>query len=130
MNIYSIDINHVIMHHAVNGKLCPAMWTYNETALEGWYNFLERVKNAEVTLTSPETNTPNYMSKPAAQQFQSYLIKINVAALNVRNGAGVQYNINTVIKDQNAYTIVEERNGWGRLKSGAGWINLSYTKRV
>ena len=31
--------------------------------------------------------------------------------------------------DPNKYTIVEERNGWGRLKSGIGWINLYYTKR-
>ena len=28
------------------------------------------------------------------------------------------------------YTIVEEKNGWGKLKSGAGWISLAYTKRV
>lgn len=32
--------------------------------------------------------------------------------------------------DPNIYTIVEERNGWGRLKSGIGWIYLKYTKRV
>jgi len=25
---------------------------------------------------------------------------------------------------------VEEKSGWGRLKSGAGWINLSYTRRA
>ena len=31
--------------------------------------------------------------------------------------------------DPNKYTIIEERNGWGRLKSGIGWINLYYTKR-
>ena len=23
------------------------------------------------------------------------------------------------------FTIVEERDGWGRLKSGAGWISLN-----
>ena len=27
------------------------------------------------------------------------------------------------------YTIVDEKNGWGKLKSGAGWINLNYTSR-
>ena len=27
-------------------------------------------------------------------------------------------------------TIVETKNGWGRLKSGIGWINLKYTKTV
>lgn len=32
--------------------------------------------------------------------------------------------------DPNKYTIVEEQNGWGKLKSGIGWINLRYTKKV
>lgn len=32
--------------------------------------------------------------------------------------------------DPNKYTIVEECEDWGKLKSGAGWINLKYTKRV
>lgn len=32
--------------------------------------------------------------------------------------------------DPNKYTIVEVRNGWGRLKSGIGWINLKYTVRA
>ena len=31
---------------------------------------------------------------------------------------------------QKLYTIIEEREGWGRLKSGAGWIALEYTKRI
>ena len=28
------------------------------------------------------------------------------------------------------YTIVEEQNGWGKLKSGIGWICLKYTERM
>ena len=28
------------------------------------------------------------------------------------------------------YTIVEEKNGWGRLKSGAGWISLEFCKKA
>ena len=27
------------------------------------------------------------------------------------------------------YTIIEENNGWGKLKSGIGWISLGYTKK-
>lgn len=30
----------------------------------------------------------------------------------------------------NKFTIVAEQNGWGKLKSGIGWINLKYTVRV
>lgn len=32
--------------------------------------------------------------------------------------------------DPNKYTIVEVRDGWGKLKSGIGWINLKYTKKA
>lgn len=32
--------------------------------------------------------------------------------------------------DPNKYTIVAESNGWGKLKSGIGWINLKYTIRA
>lgn len=32
--------------------------------------------------------------------------------------------------DHNLYTIVEKKDGWGKLKSGLGWINLKYTERI
>lgn len=59
-----------------------------------------------------------------------YLVRVTASALNVRIGAGLQYKIKTEIKKNEVYTIVEERNGWGKLKSGAGWIRLKYTERV
>lgn len=59
-----------------------------------------------------------------------YCIRITVDALNVRSGPGVSYTRNTVIRDKKLYTIVEECQGWGKLKSGAGWISLAYTKRA
>lgn len=54
--------------------------------------------------------------------------------LNIRSGAGTGYSVVGAIREvtgkKNKYTIVEEKNGWGRLKSGAGWISLSYTKKA
>ena len=38
--------------------------------------------------------------------------------------------INGAITDRGVYTIIEQKNSWGKLKSGAGWINLKYTKSV
>lgn len=60
----------------------------------------------------------------------SYKVKVNVDKLNYRKGPGTNYKINGTVKRGEIYTIVEEKNGWGKLKSGAGWINLSYTKKV
>ena len=59
-----------------------------------------------------------------------YAVKVTDPSLNFRQGPGVSYPKAGVIKDMGIYTIVEEKNGWGKLKSGAGWINLKYTVRV
>ena len=56
-----------------------------------------------------------------------YLVRINTALLNVRAGAGTNYKITTRVKKNEVYTIVDEIDGWGKLKSGAGWISLKYT---
>jgi uncharacterized protein YgiM (DUF1202 family) len=57
-------------------------------------------------------------------------VKVTVDVLNIRKGSGTDTNLVGTLKDKGTYTIVEEKSGWGRLKSGAGWISLSYTKRV
>lgn len=59
-----------------------------------------------------------------------YLVRIIADKLNVRAGAGAHYKINTVVTKGGVYTIVDEYNGWGKLKSGAGWISLRYTKKL
>ena len=59
-----------------------------------------------------------------------YIVRITTDTLNVRDGAGTNYKINTVVHKNEAYTIVNEKSGWGKLKSGAGWISLKYTKKV
>ena len=58
----------------------------------------------------------------------NYLVKINTDELNVRNEPDVNSKINTTVKKGEVFTIVEEYKGWGKLKSGAGWISLNYTK--
>ena len=60
----------------------------------------------------------------------SYTVKITADVLNVRKGPGTSYAVATTVKQNEVYTIVETSNGWGRLKSGAGWISLDYTKRL
>lgn len=45
---YNIPSENVIMHHEVTGKLCPAMWTHDESELQGWYNFKKKLSPAPV----------------------------------------------------------------------------------
>lgn len=60
----------------------------------------------------------------------SYKVKITANVLNVRAGAGATYKINTTVKKNQVFTIIETKNGWGKLKSGAGWIDLSYATKL
>ena len=61
--------------------------------------------------------------------FTPYTVKITTDILNVRQTASATSRVVTTVKKGGVYTIIEEQNGWGKLKSGAGWINLSYTKK-
>lgn len=64
--------------------------------------------------------------------FKPYLVEVNTSALNIRAGAGTNYNKTGCITNGGVYTIVAESagqgsdKGWGKLKSGAGWISLDY----
>ena len=60
----------------------------------------------------------------------TFNVRINVPILNVRKGPGKNYEIITQIKDRGIYTVMVEQNGWGKLRSGAGWICLDYTPAV
>ena len=59
-----------------------------------------------------------------------YRVKVAAAALNIRKGPGTSYPVVGVIRSGDVYTIVEEKSEWGRLKSGVGWISLSYVDKI
>ena len=73
----------------------------------------------------------NYVQPTSAPATTTnFIVKINTAVLNVRKEPNAYSAITTTVKSGQVFTIVEERNGWGKLKSGAGWINLNYTKKL
>lgn len=80
------------------------------------------IKDGGLDNKPSETKT---VKKPAG-----YKVKVTTSALNVRAGAGIKYAVNSVIRDKGTYTIVETKGDWGKLKSGAGWICLDYTKKI
>ena len=55
---------------------------------------------------------------------------VNCTVLNVRTGAGTNYPVVTTVKAGEVYTIVDEKNNFGKLKSGVGWISLTYTEKI
>ncbi len=81
-----------------------------------------------VNIYTPKTITPAAPDAP-------FLVRITISDLNIRKGPGTDYNRTQYIP-VGVYTIVEVKSGkgstagWGRLKSGAGWISLDYTVRI
>ena len=65
-----------------------------------------------------------------AQGSLPYLVKVSIPDLNIRSGPGVSFSRTGQFTGKGVFTIVQEQDGWGRLKSGAGWICLKYTSRI
>ena len=62
--------------------------------------------------------------QPEKGSYQPGIYKVNDSALNIRKEPNVDSEIAGVIRDQGSYTVTEIQNtSWGRLLSGAGWIN-------
>ena len=114
MQVYNIDINHVIMHHMVTGKVCPQPWCKNEAALANWRQFLAKV-----------AGTPDIIPTPV--QPIEHQVKVTANSLNIRKGPSTSYAVVGSLKKNAITTIVEEQNGWGRIKDSQGWICLKYT---
>ena len=68
---------------------------------------------------------------PIANNSVPFKVKVEIRNLNIRSGAGTD-NAIKMICPPGTYTITEVKSGkgsdkgWGRLKSGAGWISLDF----
>lgn len=83
------------------------------------------VKESAIDMDTSTTQQPaNSISA------KSYKVQVTCNALNIRKGPGTSYGTNGMITDKGIYTIIEENGRWGKLKSGAGWIYLNYTKKI
>lgn len=76
-----------------------------------------------------------YTSK-ATNSTSSFKVQISISDLNIRKGPGTNYATTGRFTDKGVFTIVETKQGtgsakgWGKLKSGAGWIALDYATKI
>lgn len=121
------------VHRWFKNKSCPGDWMF--ARMGELAQLVTDTLNGK-QITRPVINNTNNSSvkKTAATTTEgktvNYVIQVTSDALNYRQGPGTNYKVNGVIKDKGRYTIIQENNGWGLLKSKVGWIKLSYTKRV
>ncbi len=114
-------------NEVINGRVRITNSTSNvgkAGQVTGWISESDAKKSAKSTST------------PTANPFKAYKVTIiSSNGVNIRKGAGTNYDITGTIAKGGAYTIVAESTGqgakkWGKLKSGAGWIALDYTEKI
>lgn len=123
----AVGVPGIILEHSFHTNTKATEWLLKDSNLDK----LAKAEAAVIASYFGKKQQTSVTTTPAVKaETGAYRVKVTAFALNVRRGPGTGYNIVTVIKDKGVYTITEEKNGWGRLRSGAGWISLKYTKRV
>lgn len=97
------------------------------TCCQGYY---EKFKGSAITTTFPISNANQTVGVAKATTTKPYSVKITAQLLNVREGAGLDYEIRTAYRKNTIHKIINEKNGWGKLENGMGWIDLKYTKKI
>ena len=83
----------------------------------------------DYTSTKPATTKP--VTKPSSVKKTDYSVKVTAkAGLNVRKGAGTNYNIITALKRGTVVSVSKVSGNWGYVGKYGGWICLDYTAKV
>ncbi len=97
----------------------------------GWI-YLENASYCTIGSTASGSS-----SKPAASKSNvPYRVRIDATDLRIRSGAGTNYPKTGAYTGKGVFTIIEEKagtgstKGWGKLKSGAGWVSLDYCVKL
>lgn len=109
------DKQNLTVHRWFANKSCPGDYIYSR---------LGKIANeVNAKLASNTTNL-------------SFSVRVSISDLNIRRGPGTNYAKTGKCTGKGVFTITEVKSGkgstagWGKLKSGAGWISLDYAKRI
>lgn len=111
------------VHRWFANKSCPGNWLYSRLGKLA----------TEVTKQLGGTSSGTSDKKTSGVPF---LVRVDIDDLNIRKGAGTNYARTGKYTGKGVFTITEVKSGkgstagWGKLKSGAGWISLDYAKKV
>lgn len=110
--IGKVDKQNMTVHRWFANKSCPGEYLYSRHG--------QIAKEVNKQLTS----------------VQAYRVKVDIEDLNIRTGPGTNYSKTGKYTGKGVFTIIEESKGpgstrgWGKLKSGLGWVSLDYTTKI
>jgi hypothetical protein len=114
--IGQVDKQNMTVHRWFANKSCPGTYLYN--------------KHPEI---AAEVNKRLGVNDAT---FEPYRVNVTISDLNIRKGPGTNYAKTGEYTGKGVFTIVAESEGtgstkgWGKLKSGAGWISLDYATKL
>ena len=120
-----------------NGSDIPA-WVKKQN----WY--IKSITGDRVVIDENEGRTHSikspvnseYLVLVKAKPTDPFFVRVDIARLNIRTGPGTDHSLTGKYTGKGVFTIVEVSNGtgsdsgWGKLKSGAGWISLDYATKL
>lgn len=109
---------------------------------QSWY--IKSISGDRVVIDENEGRTHSikspvsseYLVIVKAKPMDPFFVRVDIARLNIRTGPGIDYSLTGKYTGKGVFTIVEVSNGtgsnsgWGKLKSGAGWISLDYATKL
>ena len=106
-----IPVSRVYRHYDICSKHCPSQIMNKGD----WERFKKLI-------SSSSSDTPK---QPEKKTYDPGIYRVNTD-LNIREKPDADSRIVGMITDQGSYTVTEIQNtSWGRLLSGAGWINCN-----
>lgn len=112
----SVIADKILLYNKAGGRVLSGLTT-------------RRKAERELFLSKANNSTPTDNTTPAEEN-TAFKVKVIIDSLRIRADATTESERLDSITDRGVYTIVEVRNNWGRLKSGAGWICLDHTRRL
>lgn len=125
----------VIKNAAMPAVLIEYAFYTNKTDLAILKNNRQELAEATVKAICEYFGVEYKKDVPSMSINKEFLVKVIYPGgdgLNIRQEPNTLSEIKGKVYQNQVFTIVEEKDGWGKLKSGAGWISLSdkYIKRM
>ena len=112
--IGQVDKQNMTVHRWFVNKDCPGEYLYE--------------RHGEIA------KEVNAIIKPKSSK--TFKVRVDIDNLNIRTGPGTNYSKTGKCTGEGVFTIVSTSkglgsdSGWGKLKSGAGWISLDFTTKL
>lgn len=128
-------------------KICTGAKWYNGTDVPPWVQrkkWIVKSAKGDRIVINKSVDGKNAINSPIHSKYLTvtkrksdlpYMVQVSTDYLHIRKGPGTNYAKNG-FTGKGIFTITDVANGkgskagWGKLKSGKGWISLDYAKRI